>query len=181
MGNLDLYSVAYLPQNMANLQRRYGKMNARYAVASLALSAAAFVGLLVSEGYTDKAIIPVKGDVPTYGFGTTDGVKIGDKTDPVTSVKLALRDVNKFEGAIKQCVKVPLSQTEYDAWVKFTYNIGASSFCKSTAVKLLNEANYKAACDQMLRWVYVGPNKVQGLVNRRQKEHELCISGLSPQ
>ncbi len=156
-------------------------MNPRYAVASLALSAAAFVGLIVSEGYTEKAIIPVKGDVPTYGFGTTDGVKMGDKTDPISSVKLALRDVNKFEGAIKQCVKVPLSQTEYDAWVKFTYNIGSSAFCNSTAVRLLNQGEYKAACDQMLRWVFVGPNKVQGLVNRRQKEHALCISGLQPQ
>jgi lysozyme len=156
-------------------------MNKRYAVASLTLSAAAFVSLLVSEGYTDKAIIPVKGDVPTYGFGTTDGVKIGDRTDPVTSVKLALRDVTKFEGAIKQCVKVPLSQIEYDVWLKFTYNIGASAFCKSTAVKLLNDGQYKAACDQMLRWVFVGPNKIQGLVNRRQKEHALCISGLQSQ
>lgn len=155
-------------------------MNQRFAVASLTLSAAAFVSLIVSEGYSEKAIIPVKGDVPTYGFGTTEGVKMGDKTDPVTSVKLAFRDVTKFEGAIKECVKVPLSQIEYDAWVKFTYNIGASAFCKSTAARLLNETNYKAACDQMLRWVYVGPNKIQGLVNRRQKEHELCISGLSP-
>ena len=156
-------------------------MNKRYAVASLTLSSAAFVSLLVSEGYTDKAIIPVKGDVPTYGFGTTEGVKIGDRTDPVTSVKLALRDVTKFEGAIKECVKVPLSQIEYDSWLKFTYNIGASAFCKSTAVKLLNDGQYKAACDQMLRWVFVGPNKIQGLVNRRKKEHALCISGLQSQ
>ena len=125
----------------------------RKAVVSLALSAAAFVGLIVSEGYTDSAIIPVKGDVPTYGFGTTDGVKIGDKTDPVAAVKLAFRDITKFEGAIKECVKVPLSQNEYDAWVSFTYNIGAPSFCKSTAVRLLNEGKYGEACDQMLRWV----------------------------
>lgn len=150
----------------------------RKAVAALALSAAAFVGLIVSEGYTDNAIIPVKGDVPTYGFGTTDGVKIGDKTDPVSAVKLALRDVTKFEGAIKECVKVPLSQNEYDAWVNFTYNIGATAFCKSTAVRLLNAGQYRQACDQMLRWVYVKGNKVQGLVNRRQKEHAQCISDL---
>lgn len=148
----------------------------RKAVVSLALSAAAFVGLIVSEGYTDSAIIPVKGDVPTYGFGTTDGVKIGDKTDPVAAVKLAFRDITKFEGAIKECVKVPLSQNEYDAWVSFTYNIGAPSFCKSTAVRLLNEGKYGEACDQMLRWVYVKGNKVQGLVNRRQKEHKQCLS-----
>lgn len=150
----------------------------RKAVAALALSAAAFVGLIVSEGYTDNAIIPVKGDVPTYGFGTTDGVKMGDKTDPISAVKLALRDVTKFEGAIKECVKVPLSQNEYDAWVNFTYNIGATAFCRSTAVRLLNAGQYRQACDQMLRWVYVKGNKVQGLVNRRQKEHAQCISDL---
>lgn len=150
----------------------------RKAVAALALSAAAFVGLIVSEGYTDNAIIPVKGDVPTYGFGTTDGVKMGDKTDPVNAVKMALRDVTKFEGAIKECVKVPLSQNEYDAWVSFTYNIGSTAFCKSTAVRLLNAGQYRQACDQMLRWVYVNGNKVQGLVNRRQKEYAQCISDL---
>lgn len=150
----------------------------RKAVAGLTLSAAAFVGLVVSEGWTDTAIIPVKGDVPTIGFGTTDGVKMGDKTDPVQGIKLALRDITKFEGAIKQCVKVSLSQNEYDVWVNFTYNIGASAFCNSTAVRLLNEGKYREACDQMLRWVYVKGNKVQGLVNRRQKEHAQCISEL---
>ena len=150
----------------------------RKFVATLTLSAAAFVGLIVSEGYTDQAIIPVKGDVPTYGFGTTDGVKMGDKTNPIEAVQLAMRDVAKFEGAIKECVKVPLSQNEYDAWVKFTYNIGASAFCKSTAARLLNQGNYREACDQMLRWVYVKGSKVQGLVNRRQKEHAQCISDL---
>lgn len=151
-------------------------MDNRKAIASLTLSAAAFVSLIVSEGWTDKAVIPVKGDVPTIGFGTTDGVKMGDKTDPITSVKMAFRDITKFEGALKQCVKVPLSQNEYDAWAQFTYNIGATAFCKSTAAKLLNEGRYQEACDQMLKWVYVKGSKVQGLVNRRQKEHEQCMS-----
>lgn len=153
-------------------------MSNRVAIASLMLSAFAFGSLIVSENYTDKAIIPVKGDVPTLGFGTTDGVKMGDKTDPVTAVKLALRDISKFEGALKDCVKVPLSQNEYDVWVQFTYNIGAQAFCKSTAVKLLNESKYREACDQMLRWVNVKGVKVQGLVNRRKKEHAQCISEL---
>jgi lysozyme len=148
----------------------------RKAIASLTLSAAAFVSLIVSEGWTDKAVIPVKGDVPTIGFGTTDGVKMGDKTDPITSVKMAFRDITKFEGALKQCVKVPLNQNEYDAWAQFTYNIGATAFCESTAAKLLNEGRYQEACDQMLKWVYVKGSKVQGLVNRRQKEHEQCMS-----
>jgi lysozyme len=43
----------------------------RTAVAALGLSAAALVGLVLHEGYSDRAIIPVKGDVPTLGFGST--------------------------------------------------------------------------------------------------------------
>ena len=51
----------------------------RIAVAALSLSAAGFVGILLSEGYTDTAIIPTKGDVPTLGFGSTfreDGSRV---------------------------------------------------------------------------------------------------------
>lgn len=150
----------------------------RKPIIALTLSAAAFVSLLVSEGYTDKAVIPVKGDVPTVGFGTTDGIKMGDKTDPVSAVQMALRDVARFEGALKKCVKVSMTQNEYNAWLKFTYNIGETAFCNSTAVRLLNAGEYRKACDQMLRWVYVKGNKVQGLVNRRKEEHALCISDL---
>ncbi len=41
----------------------------RRTVAALTLSAAALVGIVLHEGYTDRAVIPVKGDVPTIGFG----------------------------------------------------------------------------------------------------------------
>ena len=54
----------------------------RRTVAALTLSAAALVGIVLHEGYTDHAVVPVKGDVPTIGFGTTAGVKIGDTTKP---------------------------------------------------------------------------------------------------
>ncbi len=54
----------------------------RGSVTVLALSAAALVGIVLHEGYTDRAVIPVKGDVPTIGFGTTTGVKLGDTITP---------------------------------------------------------------------------------------------------
>ena len=50
----------------------------RHAVAALVLSASAFVGLLTAEGYRSEAYIPIKGDVPTIGFGTTEGVQLGE-------------------------------------------------------------------------------------------------------
>jgi lysozyme len=147
----------------------------RTLVTALTLSAAALVGLLSHEGYSDKTIIPIKGDVPTIGFGTTDGVKMGDSTTPVKALTRALSDVQKFEGALKTCVKVPLHQYEYDAYINLTYNIGSRAFCSSTLVKKLNTQDYDGACKEILRWDKAGGRVVRGLTNRRQKEYKQCI------
>jgi len=154
----------------------------RIALAALSLSAAAFVGLLDREGYSNQAIIPTKGDVPTIGFGTTEGVKLGDQITPPQAVKRAIRDVVKFEGAIKQCVQVPLHQYEYDAYVDLSYNIGSGAFCGSTLVKKLNQEDYRGACRQILEWRRYQsidcsqPNKVcGGLWTRRKALYAQCL------
>lgn len=147
----------------------------RTQVAALCLSAAGFVGLLGYEGYSDRAIIPVPGDKPTLGFGTTEGVKIGDKTTPTQAVVRALRDVSKYEGAIKQCVDVPLYQYEYDAYTQLAYNIGPGAFCSSTLVGKLNEYKYREACQEILRWDKFKDTPLPGLTARRQKEYRMCL------
>lgn len=147
----------------------------RVGAAALALSAAGLVGLATWEGYTDRAVIPIPGDVPTIGFGTTDGVRMGDRTTPPAALARALADVQKFEGALKRCVTVPLHQYEYDAYTQLTYNIGAGAFCGSTLVRKLNAGDYAAACAEILRWNRAGGRVVQGLVNRRQSEYNRCM------
>jgi lysozyme len=147
----------------------------RTGIAALVLSAAGLVGIVSQEGYTDKAVIPVAGDVPTIGFGTTEGVKLGDKTTPPKALARALSDVSKFEGAIKQCVKVPLYQYEYDAYTSLAYNIGAGAFCGSQLVKLLNQGLYPEACKQILRWDKFQGQPLKGLTTRREKEYRTCI------
>lgn len=155
----------------------------RIAVAALSMSAVAFVGLAQRESYTDKAIIPTKGDVPTIGFGTTEGVKLGDTITPPVALDRALKDVTKFEGAIKQCVTAPLTQAEYDAYVDLAYNIGPGAFCGSTLVRKLNAGDYRGACRQILEWrFYKGqdcsqPNKVCGGIWARRKETYLKCMG----
>lgn len=146
----------------------------RVSVAALGLSAVAFVGILAHEGYRERAYTPVPGDVPTIGFGTTEGVKMGDRTDPVRAAQRALQDASKFEGAIKKCVKVPLHQHEYDAYVSLAYNIGEGAFCGSTLVRLLNQQQYEAACGQILRWDKFNGAPLAGLTKRRQEEHKKC-------
>lgn len=147
----------------------------RNQIAALSLSAAALVGIALHEGYSDKAIIPVPGDVPTIGFGTTDGVKLGDQTTPPQALARALTDIQKFEGAIKRCVSVPLHQFEYDAYTSLAYNIGSNAFCASTLVRKLNAQDYPGACAEILRWDKFKGQPLPGLTRRRKQEYTQCL------
>ena len=149
----------------------------RFAIGALALSASGLIGILGYEGYSETAYIPVPGDVPTIGFGTTEGVKLGDTITPEKAVERAYRDIMNTETAIHKCVDVPLSQGEYDAYTSLASNIGTSAFCNSTLVKKLNARDYEGACAELKRWIYVKGKKSQGLVNRREKEYRMCIGG----
>jgi len=146
----------------------------RNAIAALSLSAAALVGIATHEGYVGQAYRDIAG-VWTIGFGTTEQVKAGDKIDPVRALQRKMADVQKFEGALKRCVKVPLHQHEYDAFLSLAYNIGPGAFCGSTLVRKLNAEDYAGACREILRWNRAGGRVVQGLVNRREAEYRQCV------
>lgn len=151
----------------------------RNAIAGIVLSASALVGIIMHEGYSDTAIIPVPGDVATIGFGTTGGVKMGDRITPPKAVARALTDIQKFEGAVKQCVKVPLTQYEYDSAISISYNIGTTAFCNSTMVKKLNAGDYQGFCDGMLQWNKFKGQPLRGLTLRRQRERAVCLGLVS--
>ena len=151
-------------------------MYKRTDVAAITLSAAALVAIVMHEGYRDTAYIPVAGDVPTIGFGTTQGVKPGDRITPTVALQRALNDSERFQGALKQCVKVPLTQNEYDAYVSLSYNIGPTAFCGSTLVKKLNAGDYAGACNEILKWDKFKGKPLAGLTKRRQEEHIKCLT-----
>ena len=117
-------------------------------MAALTLSAAGFVGILNREGLSRWLTPdPVHGTkLPTIGFGSTEGVKMGDTITPVAAVNRSLREVQVFENALKACIKVPLHQYEFDAYVELSHNIGPGAFCRSTIVKRLNAGDYPGAC-----------------------------------
>ena len=146
----------------------------RQDIAAISLSATALVAIALHEGYREDAYLPLAGDIPTIGFGTTSGVKLGDRTSPEKALQVALRDIQKFEGALKQCVKVPLSQGEYDAYISLSYNIGSGNFCRSTLVKKLNGQDYEGACKEILRWDQFKGKRLPGLTKRRQEEYLKC-------
>lgn len=154
----------------------------------LFLSAIGFAGIAVQEGYTDKAVIPVKGDKPTYGLGSTtrpDGkpVQPNDRITPPAAISLAVRDVTAKEVEIKKCVTAPMHQYEYDAFVSLAYNVGTGAFCGSRLVTRLNAGDYAGACAEILRWRYFQgkdcslPENARlcgGIWTRRQGEAAKC-------
>ena len=82
----------------------------RLAIASLALSAVGLVSLALEEDFAGKAKIPVPGDVPTLGFGSTkreDGspVQMGDTTTPPKALARTLAHIQKDEAGLKRWVK----------------------------------------------------------------------------
>lgn len=147
----------------------------RTQVAALSLSAAALVGIAVHEGYREKAYTPVAGDVATIGFGTTEGVKLGDSITVERALVRLMKDATKFEQAVKTCAPVPMYPYEFSAYVSLTYNIGEGAFCSSTLVKKLNAKDYNGACQEILRWDKFKGQPLAGLTKRRQQEYQMCL------
>lgn len=147
----------------------------RLAVGVLSLSATGLIGIASYEGFSEKAYIPIKGDVPTIGFGSTEGVKMGDTITVPQALDRLRRDITVAESAISRCVRVPLSQGELDAYTSLAFNVGTDAFCRSTLVVKLNGGDYAGACEEIKRWVYAGGRRVPGLVARREKEYATCV------
>lgn len=158
----------------------------RSAVGVLVLAASTLVGLAVHEGYRDEAYLPTKHDVPTIGFGSTKGVKMGDKTDPIRSLRRLEKELDEvYVAAVKRYVKVPLYDYEFAAYVSFTYNLGAENFRTSTMLKKLNAGDYAGACAELSKWnkQWTGKRDAQGkkimvvidgLTERRAEERAIC-------
>lgn len=164
----------------------------RTTIAALSLSASALVGLALHEGYTSTAVIPVAGDVPTVGFGSTvreDGsaVRMGDTITPPQALARTLAHIQKDEVGIKRCVTAALTQVEYDLMVDFAYQYGVPTLCKSSMVKHANAGNYAASCAAYLKYKYVaghdcstpGSRRCPGVWARSQQRHAACVAGLS--
>jgi len=147
----------------------------RTPIAALTISGLGFISILGYEGYTSMAIQPVEGDVWTYGFGTTGGVKEGDTIEPMAAIQRAYSDVDAVQKRVKSCITAELSQGEFDAFCSLAYNIGTAAFCSSTLVKKVNGGDHAGARKELLRWVYFKGKKLNGLVNRRESEYKQCM------
>lgn len=146
----------------------------RVAAGTLVVSAATLVGVAMHEGYNDTAYKDSVG-VETIGFGETAGVQAGQKTNVERALVTLMQSMDAHTKAMVDCIHVPISQNEFDAYVDFTYNVGVNAFCTSTLNKKLNSGDYAGACKELLRWDMAGGRRWAGLTKRREDEYKLCM------
>lgn len=160
-------------------------VQARIALASLSLSAAALVGMAIHEGYRGDAYHATPDEaargISTIGFGTTrnpDGSPVapGQRTTPERALVTLLADATRFERDLKACIgDVPMHQYEWDAIVSWAYNVGTGAACGSTLVRKLRAGDYPGACRELLRWDKQSGRTLPGLTRRRQDEYRKCM------
>lgn len=169
-------------------------LNQRIAVATLALSAAGFIGLVVQESYTDRAVIPTKNDRPTIGFGSTFNengtpVKLGDKTTPVRALIKAQAHISQEESAFRKSLPgVELYQAEYDLYMDWVYQYGNGAWRASSMRRELLAGNYAAACNAFLLYKRSGGydcsdpknwgkgGNCKGVWTRQLERHQQCTA-----
>lgn len=162
---------------------------ARLAVAGLALSAAGFIGIALSEHYVDRAMVPTKNDRPTIGFGSTfheDGtpVQLGDTTTPARALVKAAAHIGKEEEAFRASLPgVKLHQAEYDLYMDWVYQYGTGAWQKSSMRRELLAGDYRAACDALLKYRFSGGfdcstpgnKRCAGVWTRQIERHRKCM------
>jgi len=112
-----------------------------------------------------------KYDIPTIGFGTTAGVKMGMVWTEAQATEALLKEIAKHEAYVTQYVTVPINENEFDALVSFSYNCGPGNLKKLVA--RLNKGDRVATAKAFLLYVKAQGQTLPGLVSRRTRESAL--------
>ena len=129
------------------------------------------------EGYSSTVYKDVAGN-PTIGYGHLI-LKGEDFSNGVTLVQasaLLALDTRTAVDAVNIRVTATLSQSEFDALVDFTFNLGARNFGKSTLLKTINAA-LTVMESHFTDWNRAGGKVVHGLTLRRAHEFTLFSTG----
>ena len=136
-------------------------------------------GLRLIADFEGCQLTPYKdcGGVWTSGIGHTSGVTGGK---PITEAQVAanfVADVQHVERGIARCMPGALPPQVYDAVVSFAFNVGVSAACNSTLAFHINKGEWRKACEQLPRWVFVKGVRSAGLERRRLNEMAYCLKG----
>ena len=76
----------------------------------------------------------------------------------------------QIEKYVNDNVTVELNQSQFDALVAWTFNLGVGNLRQSTMLRKLNEGDYQSVPSEMNRWNKAGGKTLDGLIRRRKAE-----------
>ncbi len=90
------------------------------------------------------------------------------------------KDLKIFEDAVRNSVKVDITQNQFDALVSLAFNIGGGGLARSSIIKLLNAGDVQGAADAFLQFnkQFVGGVLVEAgfLTARRKRERAIFLT-----
>lgn len=129
-------------------------------------------GLELTERFEGCRLVAYQDQVGvwTIGYGHTRGVHEGMTCTQPQADQWLIEDSAYSEAHVNSCVKVPVTQGEFDALVDFDFNLGGGALGGSTLLRLLNAGHHDLAADQFEKWDHAGGKVVAGLLRRRLAE-----------
>lgn len=132
------------------------------------------------EGFRAKPYLCSAG-VPTIGFGSTfyeDGTKVTLQDAPISPERAqSLLDLtlNKIfiPGVLRCCPILINHPKKLGAIVSFAYNLGVGRLQASTLRRRINEQDWEAAANEILKWNLAAGKVSKGLDVRRKAEKAL--------
>ena len=124
------------------------------------------------EAYQDSV------GVWTIGYGSTMGVKQGDRISAQQAETLLRADLSRFESGVSAFVTAPIKQSQFEAIVSLAFNVGMGNVKNSTLLKLTNQKQYLQAAQQFQKWNLAGGKPLLGLLRRRLAEAQLYLEDL---
>lgn len=118
-------------------------------------------------------------DIPTIGYGCTEGVTMGMVWTEAEAEAALVRELGKHEAIVARLVTVPLTQHQFDALVSFSYNVGKLG--SSTLLRKINAGDTAGASEQFMAWTKAGGHEQPGLVRRRSAERALFLKPDAPE
>lgn len=134
------------------------------------------------EGLRLKTYVDPVG-VNTIGYGSTgEHAYPGNEITQAQAEEILADDLLTAERAVNRLVTVSLTQSQFDALVSFTFNLGSGALERSTLLRKLNAGDYEGASAEFGRWINGRVNgkltPLPGLVKRRADEAALFSKGI---
>ena len=140
------------------------------------MKSVSITGLVLIKNFEGLRLTAYKcpAGVPTIGYGHTKNVKMGDVITPDIADFYLYEDLQSSVKAVNEYDKIyNFTQNEFDALVSFAFNCGKGNLTKLTGKGTRNKA---LIGQKILEYNKAGGKVLNGLVRRRQAEHDLYFT-----